>query len=338
MGGGNKKRNGQPATSSGLSPRGRGKQEAQRPAGHIVGSIPAWAGETQQPPHPVQRDEVYPRVGGGNRRPLPLTAVGAGSIPAWAGETTPEGIPGHRQAVYPRVGGGNSEAYFRAHILGGLSPRGRGKLPRLDHHRQGQGSIPAWAGETPSSPATRCWGTVYPRVGGGNPNRELDADVAEGLSPRGRGKRAAGAPAYELAGSIPAWAGETDTPCWRSSRSGVYPRVGGGNGPPAPRPMNWPGLSPRGRGKPSQAVVGTIGKRSIPAWAGETGKNNRCSPQRKVYPRVGGGNPWRVALSWPAAGLSPRGRGKHTEALDRIALHGSIPAWAGETCWWWRAR
>ena len=92
---------------SGLSPRGRGKLVTHWTAQRDSGSIPAWAGETDDNlPHPPT-PAVYPRVGGGNRADKHRVKQGGGlsprgrgkpgrwqsrchtlrSIPAWAGET-----------------------------------------------------------------------------------------------------------------------------------------------------------------------------------------------------------------------------------------------------------
>ena len=135
----------------GLSPRGRGKQTLAGTAIRGARSIPAWAGETPRACPASTWQWVYPRVGGGNspssgacagRRPLSPrgrgkqtlagTAIrGARSIPAWAGET-PRACPASTwQWVYPRVGGGNDTQWWRHWYDGGLSPRGRGKLPRF---------------------------------------------------------------------------------------------------------------------------------------------------------------------------------------------------------------
>ena len=51
----------------------------------------------------------------------------------------------------------------------------------------------------------------------------------------------------------------------------------------------------------------------------------------KVYPRVGGGNIYRMLILCPEQGLSPRGRGKLRFRIIPAILSGSIPAWAGET-------
>ena len=94
-------------------------------------------------------------------------------------------------------------------VVTGLSPRGRGKpgwgMTILD----AQGSIPAWAGETPVFGVAAPVVVVYPRVGGGNYPLLTLREIKRGLSPRGRGKRVRGAAVALRRRSIPAWAGET---------------------------------------------------------------------------------------------------------------------------------
>ena len=71
--------------------------------------------------------------------------------------------------------------------------------------------------------------------------------------------------------------------------------------------------------------------RSIPAWAGETAVQARYDAERRVYPRVGGGNRAAAAQARKRLGLSPRGRGKRGNANKVQTGLRSIPAWAGET-------
>ena len=232
------------------------------------------------------------------------------SIPAWAGETLAANADSARIAVYPRVGGGNVVKAPTDAGKSGLSPRGRGKLARVRAIVSGQGSIPAWAGETAMRNACRPYLRVYPRVGGGNQAKSRHSARARGLSPRGRGKRQrqrrqlthrrsipawAGEtpippPSQGAGGSIPAWAGETMAGSMSTKISAVYPRVGGGNA----GTMRWRygriGLSPRGRGKRRLSIILYAGSRSIPAWAGETLHLPAQACSRTVYPRVGGGN------------------------------------------------
>ena len=255
--------------AGGLSPRGRGKHGPIPHAGNTVGSIPAWAGET-------------------NRKRLVMRA----------------------QAVYPRVGGGNYPPTPSIYRMRGLSPRGRGKLARRPLLTRRYRSIPAWAGETATSTDTRLCEKVYPRVGGGNRrNGRLQWSLI-GLSPRGRGKRLAGYSKGVGWRSIPAWAGETLIMQALEGAKGVYPRVGGGNEYITAGEAARRGLSPRGRGKRVEDVEKSIVVGSIPAWAGETARIHANTDGLPVYPRVGGGNEKVGDLVNHRRGLSPRGRGK----------------------------
>ena len=148
------------------------------------------------------------------------------------------------------MGGGNPLEDAQIFSLDGLSPRGRGKLGGGDAVAGGDGSIPAWAGETvPSQAPLPPPREVYPRVGGGNTARIRNKGDSEGLSPRGRGKLYRTYFVTFQYGSIPAWAGETSPRHALRERPKVYPRVGGGNAPTADAPKPTNGLSPRGRGK-----------------------------------------------------------------------------------------
>ena len=351
MGGGNTTATQSIAYLIGLSPRGRGKQAQAIHYKMLVRSIPAWAGETIQARKPVRQSEVYPRVGGGNRRPLPIFGYSAGlsprgrgkppftpkratclgSIPAWAGETIPGGQDILLVRVYPRVGGGNEQGYILRRWDGGLSPRGRGKRPQATAGTPLRRSIPAWAGETADCQTDYAKQGVYPRVGGGNHLRLAASPAFRGLSPRGRGKRRRRAHRRAVDRSIPAWAGETFKSRQSRHSPAVYPRVGGGNFGSHAYPSVMKGLSPRGRGKPlyiryRRRIVG-----SIPAWAGETLIGDSLFSPKGVYPRVGGGNHAEYHRRPLPRGLSPRGRGKHKDAADQRRREWSIPAWAGET-------
>ena len=213
----------------------------------------------------------------------------------------------------------------------GLSPRGRGKHSNPQSATIRKRSIPAWAGETPALRAVVGGFAVYPRVGGGNHSQQDGIGGGGGLSPRGRGKRQVCPPYRAIGGSIPAWAGETQTGVSVEARRGVYPRVGGGNGPGTAEQRRNAGLSPRGRGKRVVIMAHRDELRSIPAWAGETSGGKTDKWACRVYPRVGGGNGVAFAEHWIAPGLSPRGRGKLDGFGGGLAGLRSIPAWAGET-------
>ena len=74
--------------------------------------------------------------------------VALGLIPAWAGKTTTGLASGLIWAAHPRVGGENRAARARSRRTSGSSPRGRGKLIRVDTQLLHVRLIPAWAGKT----------------------------------------------------------------------------------------------------------------------------------------------------------------------------------------------
>ena len=187
--GGNNRRSSPTPGLCGLSPRVRGK----RPQRIIIvgngGSIPACAGETRPPRETAGPGKVYPRVCGGNRIPANIVwsasglsprvrgkrprnrrgRNGGGSIPACAGETDTMHTIKPVKAVYPRVCGGNGNVGGNVGGGGGLSPRVRGKQPKMPIGAELVWSIPACAGETAGARGSAGRNRVYPRVCGGNP-------------------------------------------------------------------------------------------------------------------------------------------------------------------------
>ena len=151
----------------GLSPRVRGNHGHRAQQHHLLGSIPACAGEPRQQGRHSDVNAVYPRVCGGtvlqvggpppkgglsprvrgNHRRVRPAHPGRRSIPACAGE------PGNRRracatgSVYPRVCGGTLRRRLLRWRRPGLSPRVRGNPVDLFQQYHDQGSIPACAGE-----------------------------------------------------------------------------------------------------------------------------------------------------------------------------------------------
>ena len=192
--------------------------------------------------------------------------------------------------VYPRVCGGNVCRPFYPPAAVGLSPRVRGKLMVGEAIGILRRSIPACAGETTSS--TPGWGipAVYPRVCGGNSGIADPDGAGGGLSPRVRGKRLVSFWALGLCRSIPACAGETRGHQKPAKKTGVYPRVCGGNFASDTPVLRVNGLSPRVRGKPTSSQPCGACPGSIPACAGETCWSFPSQRHMAVYPRVCGGN------------------------------------------------
>ena len=165
---------------------------------------------------------------------------------------------------------------------------------------------------------------------GGTCPRPHQHSAGCGLSPRVRGNRK-GTPAFGPgAGSIPACAGEPNTPRSPLPPRQVYPRVCGGTRPRPRHPLSTAGLSPRVRGNRQQAHLPQLRRRSIPACAGEPRPYPAPTAGRKVYPRVCGGTQSAEGFRGNGNGLSPRVRGNRAVIGNALQSAGSIPACAGE--------
>ncbi len=234
-------------------------------------------------------------------------------------------------AADPRECGGNPPV-TRRNIAGkGPSPRVRGKRPSVPPARRTSGSIPASAGETIRSIATRARCSVHPRECGGNTRPAPVAPYSPGPSPRVRGKHCSIVTVSTGGGSIPASAGETSRRSASDSVGGVHPRECGGNNVEHDQRSQVRGPSPRVRGKRRGTRCWVVPQGSIPASAGETGMPWALRRRWRVHPRECGGNRIETRTSRSIAGPSPRVRGKlGGPGIDERTM-GSIPASAGET-------
>ena len=132
-------------------------------------------------------------------------------IPAWAGKTNGDSTSAASSPAHPRVGGENREAFERYNVVGGSSPRGRGKPGLEDLCGRHLRLIPAWAGKTFCPGRSASSRGAHPRVGGENPANSPRAILISGSSPRGRGKLDHAGAAGGRHGLIPAWAGKTSS-------------------------------------------------------------------------------------------------------------------------------
>ena len=315
----------------GSSPRGRGKPNTctQRIPTHRL--IPAWAGKTTVGVIKVVKRVAHPRVGGENRRPVPVATRtrgssprgrgkpsghgprggGRGLIPAWAGKTRQMPSRSCANRAHPRVGGENKTCLRASVDTAGSSPRGRGKRD--------------------ASQVTQTTGPAHPRVGGENNPRRHQVRARVGSSPRGRGKHDTRVRRKAEQGLIPAWAGKTRAGHLPHAGCGAHPRVGGENAGGGGLGSHDLGSSPRGRGKRDRGSAGPRAAGLIPAWAGKTVIVHKRCTCCTAHPRVGGEN---TATGVPARrrrGSSPRGRGKPGCEQGWHFLNRLIPAWAGKT-------
>ena len=337
----------QPGT--GLSPRLRGNRLKKLEVQPGTGLSPRLRGNR------LKKLEVQPGTGlsprlRGNQPSELLQQRGPRSIPAPAGEPLPLAPQPLPCTVYPRACGGTVQGLQHLTPQCGLSPRLRGNPPAELLGNAGEGSIPAPAGEPPSTCGNWTPSRVYPRACGGTRAAMPASANMKGLSPRLRGNLEGSMSKSPTSGSIPAPAGE---PRWTpaiSRPAWVYPRACGGTGlgrgvglgldglsprlrgtSPSRRPAAYSsGLSPRLRGNLLSAIRLNRSSRSIPAPAGEPKWSSTAIPSSWVYPRACGGTATRACGRSVGRGLSPRLRGNQLAHGHQQDTEGSIPAPAGE--------
>ena len=191
--------------------------------------------------------------------------------------------------------------------------------------------IPACAGKTTSDSSSLTLSRAHPRVCGENPLKIAVTNETTGSSPRVRGKRHCSVCAGNSSGLIPACAGKTARGLAARIFGWAHPRVCGENIPTMSPVRPAGGSSPRVRGKLAFSPSTKSQTWLIPACAGKTSRIGNQRRTCRAHPRVCGENmrSWPVIL--PAAGSSPRVRGKRL-LLDRydrsVRL---IPACAGKT-------
>ena len=258
----------------GSSPRGRGKPGCCGACGACCGLIPARAGKTPSHRRACLSRRAHPRAGGENHEGSEMRGACVGSsprgrgkprrdrdarrlrglIPARAGKTTSGNTRPHARRAHPRAGGENHENVGDGKVVGGSSPRGRGKRLAVVIQEQRQGLIPARAGKTCKRGAERSAERAHPRAGGEN-HAAIDwVARSEGSSPRGRGKPPLMRGYLVLGRLIPARAGKTGSGAESTRRSTAHPRAGGENSITRIKSCTMPGSSPRGRGKPVESV------------------------------------------------------------------------------------
>ena len=161
-----------PTAAAGLSPRVRGNRRRLHQPPNRHRSIPARAGEPNLRNLSSDISKVYPRACGGTtpRGAMPDRWLGlsprvrgnradAGpprrlcrSIPARAGEPKMFGQNTIQIPVYPRACGGTRKLPGRHRSDAGLSPRVRGNQVQVIWPSLAPRSIPARAGEPPTTP------------------------------------------------------------------------------------------------------------------------------------------------------------------------------------------
>ena len=215
----------------------------------------------------------------------------------------------------------------------GSSPRLRGTLPRRCDCWGRLRFIPAFAGNTWSSPRRTWKSSVHPRVCGEHaPPAAMDSTVA-GSSPRLRGTREHHRILRDRTRFIPAFAGNTMVRIRWWDGATVHPRVCGEHVLTEDAIGDLIGSSPRLRGTHQADTLRQRVQRFIPAFAGNTRCGRRAPAQAAVHPRVCGEHQPRAGVDSHRAGSSPRLRGTHPPGTRQEHAVRFIPAFAGNTSW-----
>ena len=128
---------------------------------------------------------------------------------------------------------------------------------------------------------------------------------------------------------IPAYAGNALSCPGRVRRAPVHPRIRGERMTTARRRWAMPGSSPHTRGTRGGCHQSRLGKRFIPAYAGNARKRSARSRGRAVHPRIRGERPQLMTQWPPLCGSSPHTRGTRRCGLCRVRVVRFIPAYAG---------
>ena len=213
----------------------------------------------------------------------------------------------------------------------GSSPLTRGKRRSGAGFPVPPGLIPAHAGKTRGTGASRRGAGAHPRSRGEN-LAEQGWDVpALGSSPLTRGKLAIRRGREVQGGLIPAHAGKTTGRARPAGQRRAHPRSRGENVEPLNRVTVHEGSSPLTRGKLRASRFGGKCKRLIPAHAGKTSPTATWPPPSRAHPRSRGENHSTLRLTSPSLGSSPLTRGKRVYAVRGSLGEGLIPAHAGKT-------
>ena len=191
--------------------------------------------------------------------------------------------------------------------------------------------IPAHAGQTSSAHGSAAKRTDHPRTCGANIYATPYCGAKTGSSPHMRGKQLRYCQIRAHGRIIPAHAGQTDPPYRRVERGSDHPRTCGANMSSVSAWSRTIGSSPHMRGKPGNKGAGCVGRRIIPAHAGQTQTIRTGYAHHADHPRTCGANGGLAALAAKGGGSSPHMRGKQQGARHLLRVARIIPAHAGQT-------
>ena len=191
------------------SPHMRGTPSHHAGLGYGGGIIPAYAGNTNRIRGPEHDWWDHPRICGEHLLPCVTLTEEQGIIPAYAGNTNCQSPSNSPIRDHPRICGEHRIVGSVQYVREGSSPHMRGTLEHGEPVVQVHGIIPAYAGNTSSSAATRTSTGDHPRICGEHVIPLCRRLCQLGSSPHMRGTLLACGGRHRRNGIIPAYAGNT---------------------------------------------------------------------------------------------------------------------------------
>ena len=213
----------------------------------------------------------------------------------------------------------------------GSPPRMRGKVRAKLAFARYSGITPAYAGKRTTKPWHECVRWDHPRVCGEKEQREKSSLCQKGSPPRMRGKVRAKLAFARYSGITPAYAGKSQTYCFRSFLPGDHPRVCGEKGSLTRVCLVELGSPPRMRGKGWVVAVAVAFLGITPAYAGKSAAKEFACKDGRDHPRVCGEKVCVHPVPVCALGSPPRMRGKVIRSWIMRIWTRITPAYAGKS-------
>ena len=250
-------------------------------------------------------------------------------IPACAGNASRISATCSATPVHPRMCGERIRWYQPKSGKHGSSPHARGTPYILLYDSGNDRFIPACAGNASAGPRTSPARAVHPRMRGERSRKTGERAPVGGSSPHARGTRQADHLNRIVQRFIPAYAGNATTLHRPHFWNSVHPRIRGERDPTYTTDGLKRGSSPHTRGTHWRYLGRWLGRRFIPAYAGNARAPRWPTWPNTVHPRIRGERPISRANHRRIAGSSPHARGTLFFIHFRLFAFRFIPACAG---------
>ncbi len=337
--------------SLGPPPHARGPHRTGDGDHPLLGTTPACAGTTNEPPATARPARDHPRMRGdhpsqtvswlgssgpppharGPRRALAQLQDRAGTTPACAGTTRGGLRTGRTRRDHPRMRGDHTTAQRTPVEYQGPPPHARGPQHRPVCMLHPRGTTPACAGTTGRGPGRPSATRDHPRMRG---DHLICASVAMypwGPPPHARGPQHRHQHVLRAGGTTPACAGTTGQRAGQPAPAEDHPRMRGDHRTSVPLRSMPPGPPPHARGPPGPGRQAHRPAGTIPACAGTTQEKHPGRLEHRDHPRMRGDHGDWIVKGVAGEGPPPHARGPRTCRGRRRGWRGTTPACAGTT-------